>query len=111
MIYMNDIKQRNFRLPKELIKNWDKFNPPGSKEKSRNASGALLLYMFMPVHFRDIARKLAYKDNLDNVQQQFWQEIQQYYDDAEKAKAILDAAQAHEVKIHKKKSDRVIKSH
>ena len=94
---MGEIKQRTFRLPIILIEKWDEFNPDRSKEKSRNAAGALLLYTFMPAHIRDIIRDLAYEENLQDARRLFFERLNQYHQNFEFAKAIVAAAQAQEL--------------
>lgn len=71
MGYMNKkIIKRGFNYPTELLDKWEKFHFP-SKDYSPSASGAMFVYMLLPAHIREKARKLAYRDNLDTASKEF----------------------------------------
>ena len=106
MTYMNEKEQKNFTLPLKLIAAWGEFQPQGSQEHSRNAAGALFLYMLMPSHIREVACDAAYEDNLIMAQDDFWSNVDDYLHDVEKAKALVGAVKALEAKQHKKKGDK-----
>ena len=102
--------QINFTLPIRLRKYWSKFLPQGSKESSKNAAGALFLFMLMPSHIREIACKLSDSQDIEKAMSEFWNKIDDYYDDAAKAKILLDVARAHEEGFRKKKDDSALTS-
>ena len=102
--------QKNFTLPTALAKNWNKFLPKGSKESSANASGALFLYMLMPVTVRDVARQMAREPDFENGRNLFWERLGTISRDAQLAKALLDVVQAREEDDVEKKGDTVAKS-
>ena len=56
-----ELVQKNFRLPIDLVKAWNKFQGVGSQEGSKNAAGEFFLFMLMPDHVRSICRDLAYQ--------------------------------------------------
>ena len=94
--------QKNFTLPKSLAKNWNKFQPKGSKESSANASGALFLYMLMPASVREVARSVAHESNFNSARKAFWDTLERISKDALLAKVLLDAVGSHEEASGKK---------
>ena len=95
---MPEKEQKNFTLPTTLLDIWDKFLPEGSQENSRNAAGALFLYMLMPSHIREVACNAAYAQNQVAAQLAFWNDVDEYMADIEKAEALVAAAKAVEAK-------------
>lgn len=89
----SSLKQKNFTLPKKLIRAWAKFLPKeGSQESSKNAAGALFLYMVMPDHLQQLVKSMAYESNIETALTEFWQQLDNFYNEVGQAKAILATA-------------------
>jgi len=101
MGYMRSV-QRNFTLPTGLSKAWTHFQGEGSKESSRNAAGALFLFMLMPVHIRDIARQAAYEKDPEKARNSFQEKVKKYRQEMVLAEVLIDAALAVEGEPHEK---------
>jgi len=102
--------QKNFTIPTALAKNWNKFQPKGSKESSANASGALFLYMLMPSTVRHVARQASHESDFDTGRRFFWEKLGQISKDAQLAKALLDAVQVREEDVAEKMGDKASKT-
>ena len=60
-------KQKNITIPDKLNEAWERFLPIGSKESSKNAAGAMLLWMSMDINVRDKCEKLAYSEDIEKA--------------------------------------------
>ena len=67
MSYVKNKIQKNYTLPIALSVEWDKFQGEGSKESSRNAAAALLIYMILEASTKEVARKYAYENDIENA--------------------------------------------
>ena len=110
MTYMPETTQKNFTLPLALAKKWTSFQGIGSKESSRNASGALFLYMLMPAHVREVCKAAAYEPDIGVAMKHFWARFQTVNNDAALAIALLETAQALEEDFDKKNTGKSAKS-
>jgi len=63
-------KQKNITIPDKLNEAWERFLPIGSKESSKNAAGAMLLWMSMDINVRDKCEKLAYSEDIEKAMRQ-----------------------------------------
>lgn len=102
MTYMAKTTQKNFAVPSALAKRWTKFQGVGSKESSKNASGALFLYMLMPAHVREVCRAAAYESDIDIAMKNFWVRFHMINNDAALAIALLETARSLEEDSDKK---------
>jgi len=102
--------QKNFTIPLALAKKWQSFQGVGSKESSKNASGALFLYMLMPAHIREICRTAAYESDMALAMKNFWLRFQNVNNDAALALVLLETARELEEDFHKKNTGKSAKS-
>ena len=100
---MSGGKQKNFTIPKSLEAEWMEFSGRGSKESSKNAAGAMMLFMLMPSHVREAARNAAYLDSSTERRAHFWEAITRGAEERRLASELLVLAQASEQVEHKKK--------
>ena len=94
--------QKNFSIPEDLSDVWDDFQGQGSKESSKNAAGALFLYMLMPAHVREVCRNVAYHNDIKAAQKNFWIRLSSEYQDSRLAMVLLAAVREHEANSNKK---------
>lgn len=87
--------QKNFSLPPALAKAWDEFNPLGSQEKSKNASGALFLFLAMPGHVQSVCCRLAYQPDHEKAKTEFLPLLEKTEADMALAHEIVLRAKAH----------------
>jgi len=110
MTYMMKPVQKNFSLPPALADKWDQFQGVGSKESSRNASGALFLFMLMPAYLRDLCRSAAYEADLAAAMHNFRSRCDLARREEHLTSIVIDAARANEIGFGKKKVGKSAKS-
>lgn len=110
MTYMSKGPQKNFTLPAALRKRWDKFKGTGSKEDSKNAAGALFLFMLMPADVRELCRKAAYKSRQKTAIDNFWLAFRATNKEAALARTLLETSRSLEEDSGKKRDDISAKS-